>query len=142
MQRAGTEVVFTVSGTEPAVELRAPLPDGAQSVVVSVRRDPRQASSGLWVDGVERMAVVVPPGELVIRPADIVTGSGVKAARVFKRELSRAEVLEWQVVNAGGSGDGVVWMGGSEACALYEDGRLEAAGLPDGARVVPSANVR
>lgn len=139
LRRSGTEAILTLSGTEPAVELRAPLPDGAQSVVVSVRCDPRQASSGLWVDGVERMAVVVPPGELIIRPADIVTGSGVKAARVFKRELSRSEVLEWQVVNATGAGDGVVWMGGSEACALYEDGRLEAALLlRGGARRVRS----
>jgi hypothetical protein len=124
--RAGERVRFEMIREGTAVELETVL-GGARTVVVSVKRDPRQALSGLWVDGVERMSVAVAPGELRVNPTAIVVGEGVKGARLFDRALSRGEVLEWGAVNSASGGDSVVWMGGSEACALYEDGRLEAA---------------
>jgi hypothetical protein len=137
VRQAAGMVTFELQG-DPKAELTAAL-GAARTVVISVKRDPRQPVSGIWVDGVERMAMAVPPGTLKLNPAAIQVGTGVKMARVFDRALSRGEILEWDSLHAVGPRDSVVWMGGSEACALYEDGRLEAALLlRGGARRVRS----
>jgi hypothetical protein len=105
-----------IGKAELKVKLASQLP---HSVAISVKRDARQALSGLWVDGAEVASTNVPPGP--ISTADWkVTG----AVQLYSRALSRPEVLQWSA--AGEVKAALAVVGGSEAVALMESGYLEA----------------
>lgn len=110
----------TISFRHQKAEMTSVLPAGKPcAVVLSVKRDPRQALTGLWVDGVEVVSCSVPPGALDLK--DMKASSNVI---LFSRALTRPEVLEWSLSQA--EPDGLAVIGGTEAVALVESGYLEA----------------
>lgn len=109
------------------------------TVVVSVKRDPRQAVSGIWINGVEVASAAVPPGALhFLAPVPrqdeggSEKGTVVRVMDVYDHALDRSEILDWH-------GDGLgleikslaqfVAVGGTEAVSLLEDGTFEALAL-------------
>jgi len=101
--------------------------DKACAVALSVKRDTRQALTGLWVDGVEVVSCSVPAGPLSLQE---IKASG--DAVFFSRALARPEILEWSLAKA--EPDGLAIIGGTEAVALVESGYLEAI-WPDAPRL-------
>lgn len=116
----------------------------ALAVVLSVKRDARQAVSTLSLDGIERMTLAVPPAKLKLKatPGRESDAEGAIAhVRLYNRLLGTAEVRELarlalrpppQLAPFAGSLDLIdhevlAVLGGTEANALIEDGSLEAA---------------
>ena len=120
---------------------------GWAHLVLSVRRDPRQALAGVWVNGVETMSWAQPPGALDLgKDAVLEVARGAAAfiadARLYDRALSRAEIQELGQLpplvpapDARGPFTGAITfdeaetiavLGGSEAVALVESGWWEA----------------
>jgi hypothetical protein len=90
---AGAPLVLTA----PLLANRPSVPK-QHHLAFSVRRDPRQALTGLWVDGVEHAAGLLPPGRLELPADGLVAGDdslrGVLFdVRVYDRALSRPEIL-------------------------------------------------
>lgn len=124
--------------------LSGALPPGCEvPVVVNVKRDARQALSGLWVDGVEMSSAVIKPWRAGVsgnvfhlEPQPVpVTVSDI---RLYRRALTRPEILGLALpVDAkpppslGGrfelmQDEVLAVLGGSEAVAVMEEGSLEA----------------
>lgn len=101
--------------------------DTPRAVVLSVKRDQRQALTGLWVDGVEIVSCSVPPGAI-----DTKDWKAASEVVLFSRALTRPEVLEWSLSQT--EPDGLAVIGGTEAVALIESGYLEAM-WPDAPRL-------
>ena len=135
-------------GAERRVDLP---PDAAASgwahLVLSVQRDPRQALTGLWVNGLEMFSWAEAPGALEIGDgAALMTTRGaagsIADARLYSRSLSRAEIQELGQLALGAAAadprppfaDRIVFddaetiavLGGSDAVALIESGWWEA----------------
>lgn len=102
-------------------------PAKAHAVVASIKRDPRQALAGLWVDGVEVVSCSVPPGDVSLTDWKAETN-----VTLYERALTRPEVLEWGLQQV--EPDGLAVIGGTEAVALVESGYLEAM-WPDAPRL-------
>ena len=137
------------------VERRADLPaDAAASgwahLVLSVRRDPRQALAGLWANGLEVFSWAEPPGALEPGAGAFVeTRRGaagyIADARLHDRPLARTQIQELGQIAPGAPAPGsrapfagrINWdeaetiavLGGSEAVALVESGWWEAGML-------------
>ncbi len=144
--RAQTDgaVVFRLLVGETTYEIRtgpgALTAAGANlTLAVSIRRDPRQALAGIWINGVEHASAAIPPGAVPFDPAqfqaasELAKGASWRQVDVYSRALARWEVLDWgllagamkaptQASNAGA----LVVLGGSEAVAVMEEGTLEA----------------
>ena len=106
----------SIGKAELKAELASQLP---HSIVISVKRDARQALSGLWVDGAEVASANVLPG-----PISTVDWKVTGAVQLYSRALSRPEVLQWSA--SGEAKAALAVVGGSEAVALIESGYLEA----------------
>jgi hypothetical protein len=147
-----TNVTFqikTPNGT--AFERSAPLLKNKPStpelhhLALSIKRDARQALTGLWVDGVEIITATVPPGLLTMKNGSVIAGDenlrGVVAdVRLYDRALSRPEViaLSQKLPEPSKSrpksmygfeiekDEVIALLGGSEAVSVAEEGSLEA----------------
>ncbi|MBL9118014.1 MAG: hypothetical protein JNJ83_23600 [Verrucomicrobiaceae bacterium] len=115
---SGSSVRVEVAGSL----MEAPLAAESDHVLtVVIKRDPRQALSGLWIDGVEVRSTSVPPGTTVISEIP-------KDSSLYDRPLTRSEIIECsQKVQ---EPQGWVVIGGSEAVAIMESGYLEALWMP------------
>jgi hypothetical protein len=120
----------------------APLPVGRPTtVVLNLRRDPRQALSGLWIDGIEQASANLKPGKLSLAAVSL----GGQAAplrlanlRLHAGALSRPQILQLGLglpppVRAPFAGrlelqpgEVLAVLGGNEAVAMVEQGGLEA----------------
>lgn len=115
----------------------------AHHIAVSVKRDPRQPLSGLWIDGVEVASTTVPPAGAALGAGRLTIGSTpsrgtIGRIRLYNRALSRPEIMELAMMGrprpALAPFDGafslmrhevIAVLGGSEAVALMEDGGWE-----------------
>ncbi|HRJ07729.1 MAG TPA: hypothetical protein PK490_04390 [Prosthecobacter sp.] len=120
------------------------LPPGREvPVVVNVKRDARQALSGLWVDGVEMSSAVIKPWRAGVSGNVFYLGSQplpltVSDIRLYRRALTRSEILSLPLPGEsrrlpamGGrfelmQDEVLAVLGGSEAVAVLEEGSLEA----------------
>jgi len=141
--------IKTPNGT--ALELSAPLLKNLPStpelhhLALSVKRDARQALTGLWVDGVEIITAALPPGPITMKKGSVIAGDeklrGVVAdMRLYDRALSRPEIiaLSQQLPKPRESrpegmssfelqkDEVIALLGGSEAVAIAEEGSLES----------------
>ncbi|MGV3659939.1 MAG: LamG-like jellyroll fold domain-containing protein [Prosthecobacter sp.] len=118
-----------------------------QHVALVVKRDPKQALSGLWLNGVERNSWNEPPGNLVLTQGEfllpgVLPGGQIAGLRLYNRALSRPEIIELAMLPPmaglkpklspfGDSmkvmmGEVIAVLGGTEAVAVVEDGAMEA----------------
>ena len=114
-------------------------------IALSVKRDARQSLTGLWVDGVEMITGVLPPGPIMMKKGSVVAGdeklSGVVAdVRLYDRALSRPEIIALSQLKPEASksrpkgmysfeiqkDEVIALLGGSEAVAIAEEGSLES----------------
>lgn len=153
LQDAAAQPVLTL-GLNPEGALRvglpdqpewlasAPLPPGRPTtVVLNLRRDPRQALSGLWIDGIEQASANLKPGKLALAALSL----GGQAAplrlanlRLHAGALSRPQILQLglglpppaRAPFAGRlelqPGEVLAVLGANEAVAVMEQGGLEA----------------
>ncbi|MBX7206669.1 MAG: hypothetical protein K1X78_00040 [Verrucomicrobiaceae bacterium] len=137
---ADQAIVFKMTlGDGRAVEMQTPrLKSPPRSVVASIRRDARQALSGLWIDGVEMASVAVAPGQTKWDSSALKTTALL--ALMYDRALTRPEIIEFGqteqrhepkppfpgefVVD---DGEVISLLGGSEAVGLVESGWFESA---------------
>lgn len=133
------------------LELTAPLLANLPSkpelhhIAVSVKRDPRQSLTGLWIDGVEVITGVLPPGPITMKKSSVFAGDeklrGVVAdVRLYDRALSRPEIIALSQLlpkppKSRPKGmysfdlhkdEVIALLGGSEAVAVAEEGSLES----------------
>jgi hypothetical protein len=117
-----------------------PMPLGRTvTVVLNLRRDPRQAVSGLWIDGIEQATANLKPGRLSL--ATVSSGpASLRLAnlRLYDGALTRPQILQlglgaMSTVRAPFTerlelhpGEVLAVVGGNEAVAVVEEGRLEA----------------
>jgi hypothetical protein len=118
LTHTGTAVRAEVAGgiMEAPVDTKQP-----HTVALVVKRDQRQALSGLWLDGVEVRSASVPPGSVKL-------DSAPAALTLYSRPLTRPEVIARSQITSAPQGWAIV--GGSEAVALVESGYLEAYWMP------------
>ncbi len=115
------------------------------SVVLSVKRDARQALASFSLDGVEHMALAVPPGKFTVSAKPLRVGAAglsgtVAQVRLYNRNLTRPEVLDLALLAAPAkpklrafeqgltlaAQEVIAVLGGSEAVALQEEGTFES----------------
>lgn len=120
---------------------------GWAHLVLSVQRDPRQALTGLWANGLEIFSWAEAPGALQIgEAASLMTTRGaagsIADARLYSRALSRSEIQELGQLAPGpdaadprppfvnqivfDDAETIAVLGGSDAVALVESGWWEA----------------
>ena len=120
----------------------APLPLGrSMTVVLNLRRDPRQAVSGLWIDGIEQASANLKPGRLLLADRPLVLHAAplrLANLRLHAGALSRPQILQLglgappakRTPFAGRlelqPGEVLAVLGGNEAVAVVEEGSLEA----------------
>ena len=105
-------------------------------MALCIKRDRREALSGLWVDGVERLSFALPPGvwDYHDTPVDLKPGGPGSAniqisdIRLYNRALSRAEIMALAQEDVPRQTDykSLALIGGSEAVGLAESGWLDA----------------
>ncbi|HYF38005.1 MAG TPA: hypothetical protein VD994_22070 [Prosthecobacter sp.] len=123
---------------------RQPLKGRAATVTLSIKRDPRQALAGLWLDGVEQSSLTVKPGTLSLGSEPGTVGSSILVGtiadiRLYDRALEREDIVSLATRTPRQRGlapfgptvefaddECIAVLGGSEAAALMEDGTLEA----------------
>jgi len=133
------------------LELRVPVLKNLPSepelhhIALSVKRDPRQSLTGLWIDGVEVITGVLPPGPITMKKGSVIAGDeklrGVVAdVRLYDRALSRPEIIALSQQHPKPSksrpkgmysfelqkDEFIALLGGSEAVSVAEEGSLEA----------------
>lgn len=137
---SGKPLVLTV----PLLEKRPSTPE-RHHIAFSVRRDARQALTGLWVDGVERASAALAPGSLPLGADSVTAGHEILRGvlfevRLYDRALSRPEILElaqWQPEPPAArpksmysfemeKDEVLAVIGGSEAVVVMEEGSFEA----------------
>lgn len=151
MLEAGGDIAVHISTPAGAeLELGTPLlanePSEAEMhhIVLRVRRDARQAQTGLWVDGVEAASGPLASGPLPLAKGALVMGDEalrgvVSEVRLYDRALSRPEILELAQTPPVksksrpkgmddfeiGKDEVIAVIGGTEAVAILEEGSLE-----------------
>lgn len=105
------------------------------NVVVSVKRDPKQAVSGIWVNGAEVASATVPTSVLHFRnpmpPRSPRNADEIVLFRMdlYDRALTRSEIIDWclegQFLLTKDSTN-ITFLGGSDAVSLMEEGSFEA----------------
>ena len=107
---------------------------GSHAVALVIKRDPRQALSSLWVDGVERLSFAIPPGAWRFEQGQAQFNPGgpglaqmdVSNIRLYNRALSRPEIIALAEQSQPKPEQEVIAIiGGTEAVALAESGWLE-----------------
>ncbi|WP_395742741.1 hypothetical protein [Prosthecobacter sp.] len=144
-----TELVVSIPGHGPSHQARFPqqLPGRWWHVALNVKRDAKQALSGLWLNGIELNSWREPSAPLMLTQSLFASNSGalrgqITGLRLYDRTLSRPEILElaaqpplaelrptlapFAANKSLMTGEVVAILGGTEAVAVVEDGTLEA----------------
>lgn len=123
--------------------VHAPHPTGQWiHVVLNVKRDPKQALSGIWWNGVELNSWREPPGPLVLANASFKPQGQIASLRLYNRALTRPEILELAALPPIATpqpalqplatnkdlmtNEVIAILGGTEAVAVVEEGSMEA----------------
>ncbi len=143
----GFSITLEGRGLGHPVSVSQPMEGRWWHVVLNVKRDPRQALSGIWVNGVEMNSWREAPGPIVLAkalfdPCSRGLGGQIANLRLYNRALTRSEILELAAMSAmtslkptletfSGSmklmtGEVIAVLGGTEAVAMMEDGTMEA----------------
>lgn len=124
-----------------------PLANRDIDIAVVIKRDARQALSGLWIDGVEAESFNTPPGvETLDEQAIAIDGtlhSGIVShLRLYNRALTRPEIIALaDLARPPASAGSIALLGSTEAVLMAESGWLDAylalkqAGLPPDKRL-------
>lgn len=143
----GFSITLKGRGFGHPVSVSQPMDARWWQVVLNVKRDARQALSGIWVNGVEMNSWREVPGPIVLTkalfdPCSRGLGGQIANLRLYNRALTRPEILELASMApmAGlqtklepfmGSmklmtQEVVTVLGGTEAVAMMEEGTMEA----------------
>jgi len=138
---AAGELIFSMSlhGGSAVIMQTPPQTNPARKVVVNIKRDSRQALSGLWIDGVEMASVAIPPGSMPFDAAVVKLNKNIRSLSIYDRALTRPEIIglssrptavipspfdgEFSVTE----GEVIAVLGGTEAVGLIESAWLETA---------------
>ena len=113
-------------------------------VALSVKRDPRQALAGLWIEGIEQQTFVVRPGTMKLEPSALSCGApqlegSISDIRVHDRALTRPEIIKLSTRSSVAKpaafagqfsvddGEVIAALGGTETVGLIESAWLETA---------------
>ncbi len=139
-----TGIGITLEGHGPvhSVPIFQPMPGHWWHVVLNVKRDSKQALSGIWLNGIELNSWRESPGPLVLTKALFKPSSQIANLRLYSRALTRPEILELSTLppmaelkpkpppfaTTGSimTNEVIAILGGTEAVAVVEDGTLEA----------------
>jgi hypothetical protein len=143
----GIGITLEGRGLMHSVPLSQPVSGRWHHVVLNVKRDAKQALSGIWWNGVELNSWREPPGPLVLakalfEPSSRGLGGQIANLRLYNRALTRPEIFELAglpplaalrptlpsfATNKGlMPGEVIAVLGGTEAVAMMEDGSMEA----------------
>lgn len=143
----GFSITLEGRGFGHPVSVSQPMEGRWWQVVLNVKRDARQALSGIWVNGVEMNSWREVPGPIVLTkalfdPCSRGLGGQIANLRLYNRALTRPEIFELTAMApmAGlqtklepftGSmklmtQEVVAVLGGTEAVAMMEEGTMEA----------------
>jgi hypothetical protein len=143
----GFSITLEGRGFGHPVSVSQPMEGRWWQVLLNVKRDARQALSGIWVNGVEMNSWREVPGPIVLTkalfdPCSRGLGGQIANLRLYNRALTRPEILELASMApmAGlqtklepfiGSmklmtQEVVTVLGGTEAVAMMEEGTMEA----------------
>ena len=138
------ELTVGIEGRGPAhsVPIGAPVGGRWQHVVLNVKRDPRQALSGIWWNGIELNSWREPPSPLVVAQALFEPHGRIANLRLYNRALTRPEILELASLPPLAAStptlqpfathkdlmtnEVMAILGGTEAVAVVEEGSMEA----------------
>ncbi|MFO1482738.1 MAG: hypothetical protein U1F71_05165 [Verrucomicrobiaceae bacterium] len=143
----GFSITLEGRGFGHPVSVSQPMEGHWWQVVLNVKRDARQALSGIWVNGVEMNSWREAPGPIVLSkalfdPCSRGLGGQIANLRLYNRALTRPEILELAAMTpmtglktklepfTGSMNlmtvEVVAVLGGTEAVAVMEDGTMEA----------------
>lgn len=143
----GFSITLEGRGFGHPVSVSQPMEGRWWQVVLNVKRDARQALSGIWVNGVEMNSWREVPGPIVLtkalfNPCSRGLGGQITNLRLYNRALTRPEILELAAMTPmtdlqtklepfTGSmklmtQEVVTVLGGTEAVAMMEEGTMEA----------------
>ncbi|MFN0077720.1 MAG: hypothetical protein ACKVY0_14780 [Prosthecobacter sp.] len=129
------------------VSVSQPMEGRWWQVVLNVKRDARQALSGIWVNGVEMNSWREAPGPIFLTkalfdPCSRGLGGQIANLRLYNRALTRPEIFELAAMPTMASlkpklspfpgsmklmtEEGIAVLGGTEAVVVMEDGTMEA----------------
>ena len=143
----GFSITLEGRGFGHPVAVSQPMEGRWWQVVLNVKRDARQAFSGIWVNGVEMNSWREAPGPIVLAkalfdPCSRGLGGQIASLRLYNRALTRPEILELAEMSPMASlktklepftgsmklmtEEVVAVLGGTEAVAMMEEGTMEA----------------
>jgi hypothetical protein len=143
----GFSITLEGRGFGHPVAVSQPMEGRWWQVVLNVKRDARQALSGIWVNGVEMNSWRETPGPMgltraLFDPGSRGLGGQITNLRLYNRALTRPEILELAAITPmtdlktklkpfTGSmklmtEEVVAVLGGTEAMAMMEEGTMEA----------------
>lgn len=143
----GIGITLQGRGLMHSVPISQPVSAHWQHVVLNVKRDSKQALSGIWLNGIELNSWREPPGPLVLAqalfdPNSRGLGGQIANLRLYNRALTRPEILELAALPPLAASKPVLppfatnkdlmtneviaILGGTEAVAVVEDGSMEA----------------
>jgi hypothetical protein len=109
---------------------------GQHTIALVIKRDPRQALSGLWVDGIECLSFSVPSGAWAFSNGQVqfhpdrspgYAKTDISHLRLYNRALSRPEVIALaQLDQPKPAADTIALLGSTEAVLMAESGWLDA----------------
>ncbi len=138
----GIGITIEGHGLVHSVPIPQPVPGHWWHVVLNVKRDSKQAQSGIWLNGVELNSWREAPGPLVLTQALFEPDRQIANLRLYNRALTRPEILELAALPPVAelkpklppfaqttgimTNEVIAVLGGTEAVAVIEDGTLEA----------------
>ncbi len=143
----GMSVAIEGRGLAHSVPLGALVGGRWQHVALNVKRDPRQALSGIWLNGIEVNSWREPSAPLMLSKALFIMGrpglgGQIANLRLYNRALTRPEILELSTLPPLAASkpkpppfatnkdlmtnEVIAILGGTEAVAVVEEGGMEA----------------
>ncbi len=141
LDASGMTVLIEGHGLPHSVS--APHPTGQWThVVLNVKRDSKQAQSGIWWNGVELNSWREPPAPVVLASASFKPYGQISSLRLYNRALTRPEILELAALPPVAAlkptlqpfatnknlmtNEVIAILGSTEAVAMVEEGSMEA----------------
>jgi hypothetical protein len=142
----GIGITLQSRGLSHSVPISQPVSARWWHVVLNVKRDSKQALSGIWLNGIELNSWREPPGPLVLAqalfdPNSRGLGGQIANLRLYSRALTRPEILELASLPPLAASkptlppfatnkdlmtnEVIAILGGTEAVAVMEEGSME-----------------